>query len=299
MIDINFWGLPRHTNARNQLDWRNQAAAHADCYLKYREAAEFIIVSDVDDFLYPRQGSNIYTELQNMARSRPKIASFFYPRFESEIVTTKKFKDFNIAESLQSIRISDKRQTGKSIHRTSLVETVWLHWADLKKDDAPYHKLDPADNAFIHVRNWTFLEKYDDVRLLNNVVYGYRKHPYYPDLSAIITSNFIPILHKRFTARFSSKFEFHNVTSSEIYYDKINECYNEMLEKVADYYRYPFLKSLICPTPARCSIAAVPNVPCAVAMGTYKTIQLADDFFIDYLISKHKIDINQNGCIIN
>lgn len=144
--------------------------AHADCFLKYREAADFIIVSDVDDFLFPRQGSDIFTELEIMARTRPEMASFFYPRFESEIIAAKKFKDFNIAESLQSIRISDKRQTGKSIHRTSLVEAVWLHWADLKKNDAPYQKLDPADNAFIHVRNWTFLDKYDDVRLLNNVV---------------------------------------------------------------------------------------------------------------------------------
>uniref|UniRef100_A0AC35GNH1 Glycosyltransferase family 92 protein n=1 Tax=Panagrolaimus sp. PS1159 TaxID=55785 RepID=A0AC35GNH1_9BILA len=299
MIDINFWGLPRHPNARNQLDWRNQAAAHADCYLKYREAAEFIIISDVDDFLFPRQGSDIYTELEIMARTKPKMASFFYPRFESEIIAAKTFKNFNIAESLKSIRISDKRQTGKSIHRTALVETVWIHWADLKKNNAPYHKLDPADNAFIHVRNWTFLDKYDDVRLLNNVVYGYRKHPYYPDLTSIVPTNFIPFLEKRFNARFSSKYSLHNLTSSEIYYDKINECYDGMLEKVADFYRYPYFKSLICPTPARCSISAVPNLPCAVAQGIYKTIQLADNFFIDYLISRHKIDIIQNGCIIN
>uniref|UniRef100_A0A914Y8C5 Glycosyltransferase family 92 protein n=1 Tax=Panagrolaimus superbus TaxID=310955 RepID=A0A914Y8C5_9BILA len=63
LIDINLWSLPKHSEARIHLDWRNQAAAHTDCYLQYREAAQFIIISDIDDLLFPRKEFSFINEL--------------------------------------------------------------------------------------------------------------------------------------------------------------------------------------------------------------------------------------------
>uniref|UniRef100_A0A914E6I0 Glycosyltransferase family 92 protein n=1 Tax=Acrobeloides nanus TaxID=290746 RepID=A0A914E6I0_9BILA len=72
-----------------QLDWRNQATAHTDCLLKYREAADFIIVGDIDDILFPRLAKSYFEEFQLLTISNPYAVGFIYNRYNTEIFTTK------------------------------------------------------------------------------------------------------------------------------------------------------------------------------------------------------------------
>ncbi|KAH7721653.1 Protein F13G3.3 b [Aphelenchoides avenae] len=94
LVDIQTWanivlgdqGLDYNPN--EELEWRNQASAHTDCLLKYKQAAEFIIVADIDDILFPRLGSKYIGEFRRLAARAPTAASFSYNRYNADFVTS-------------------------------------------------------------------------------------------------------------------------------------------------------------------------------------------------------------------
>ncbi|KAI1714812.1 glycosyltransferase family 92 domain-containing protein [Ditylenchus destructor] len=70
-----------------ELDWRNQASSHTDCFLKYREAAEFIIFGDVDDVLLPKLGTTYMDEFRLLSSTHPTAAGFTYSRYNTQLQT--------------------------------------------------------------------------------------------------------------------------------------------------------------------------------------------------------------------
>lgn len=72
-----------------ELEWRNQAGAHTDCLLKYRESAEFIIVSDIDDVLIPKLGKTYIDEFRFLYERSPLAAGFIYNRYNTQFYSGK------------------------------------------------------------------------------------------------------------------------------------------------------------------------------------------------------------------
>jgi hypothetical protein len=52
--------------------------------LRIQEAADFVMFSDVDDFLVPKNGRSFVDELQELSRRHPLAAGFVYPRFNAD-----------------------------------------------------------------------------------------------------------------------------------------------------------------------------------------------------------------------
>ncbi|KAH7714661.1 Protein F59C6.8 [Aphelenchoides avenae] len=67
-----------------EMEWRNQASAHTDCLLNYKAAADFIIIGDIDDFLFPKLGNTYAQEFQRLHRLFPEGAGFTYARYNAD-----------------------------------------------------------------------------------------------------------------------------------------------------------------------------------------------------------------------
>uniref|UniRef100_A0A7E4ZVZ0 Glycosyltransferase family 92 protein n=1 Tax=Panagrellus redivivus TaxID=6233 RepID=A0A7E4ZVZ0_PANRE len=299
LVDVHYWTLPKHPEAKLQLDWRDQASAHADCYLKYRDAADFIIVSDIDDLLFPRYGPTLHSEFSQLTHNLPGVASFFYPRFDAEVLSETTFKKFHPATTLKHVRISNKASTGKSVHNTREVEVVWIHWADVKKGNATYYKLSPEDNMFVHVRNWTFGVDPNDFMQKS---LSKPRNRIFPTIQSIIP----PGLIRRMSEGFNETFEkwdnrkiMNRVKTTDYYYDAIDNCYNNMLNAVDIHNKNPEAQGVICPTPARCIIDRIPNVPCVVAHRTYKKVTLAPDWKFNNPVQDYSVRMERHGCILS
>lgn len=76
-------------NPNTELEWRSQATAHTDCFLYYKQAAEFIIISDIDDILFPKLGTDYLSEFRRLSNSLPYASSFNYNRYNTEVVSSK------------------------------------------------------------------------------------------------------------------------------------------------------------------------------------------------------------------
>uniref|UniRef100_A0A914ZH85 Glycosyltransferase family 92 protein n=1 Tax=Panagrolaimus superbus TaxID=310955 RepID=A0A914ZH85_9BILA len=142
----------------SELEWRNQAGAHTDCFLKYREAAEFIIVADIDDILFPRIGKNYIQEFRSLALQYPFAAGFTYNRYNTEVVASKSPMDFSLYKLIDSARIANEWEDGKSVIRPSRVQTAWIHWPSIYESGYHIVTVPEKRNFMVHLRNWTMVK---------------------------------------------------------------------------------------------------------------------------------------------
>jgi hypothetical protein len=54
----------------------------------FQQSAEFIIISDIDDILFPKLGGNYLEEFRRLASSYPLAAGFSYNRYNTEIISS-------------------------------------------------------------------------------------------------------------------------------------------------------------------------------------------------------------------
>uniref|UniRef100_A0A183CLV9 Glycosyltransferase family 92 protein n=1 Tax=Globodera pallida TaxID=36090 RepID=A0A183CLV9_GLOPA len=105
-FSIELDGPKRVENANLELDWRNQAAAHTDCLIKYGYAAEFLIVGDLDDILVPDHGTYYEEFVQNDFRRLKNSLAFLYTRFTVEIDSTRNPSKFLLFDALASAKVA-------------------------------------------------------------------------------------------------------------------------------------------------------------------------------------------------
>lgn len=127
-----------------------------DCFLKYREAADFILVHDVDDLIYLQQGSQFHPPLVQLWQEFPFTRSLNFSARTVEMESEAGFTKFSMLKSFNSMNVLPDSITGKSIYNTSLIESVWIHWTT-EYD----RRLKPVtwgeDKALlIHARNFNF-----------------------------------------------------------------------------------------------------------------------------------------------
>ncbi|TMS37485.1 hypothetical protein L596_004407 [Steinernema carpocapsae] len=138
-----------------ELDWRNQATAHSDCLLKYKEAAKFVIVSDIDDVLFPRIGDTYIEEFMKLSRDYPHAAGFMYDRYNTEVTTHLNPNKFSLSSLIDSSEIRDEWEDGKSVYNPERVFTAWIHWPGLTHQPGYKMQLVSSEqNIMVHMRKW-------------------------------------------------------------------------------------------------------------------------------------------------
>ncbi|KAL3105216.1 hypothetical protein niasHT_024110 [Heterodera trifolii] len=147
-------GLAQTINT-NQ-DWRNQISAHTDCLIKYGNAAEFLIIGDIDDVLVPNHGfyydEFIRNDLQN-------AAALLYDRFYVDTTTTRDPERFSLLNIVMSAKVDlQESHVSKYVVNTSLTESLWVHWPANTKPNTTLRTVPAMDGRMFHLRRWHFVE---------------------------------------------------------------------------------------------------------------------------------------------
>uniref|UniRef100_A0A7E4VSZ3 Glycosyltransferase family 92 protein n=1 Tax=Panagrellus redivivus TaxID=6233 RepID=A0A7E4VSZ3_PANRE len=287
-VDIEPWTIMEFGDTKHsvkdpnlELEWRNQAGAHTDCYLKYREAAEFIIISDIDDVLIPRHGSYLH-ELHSLVNQYPSAAAFTFGRYNTAIQSDIGPDHYSLQNLLDNARITmSQREDGKSVVRTSAVQTVWIHWPAIIKEGYKVVSVDEGFDFMVHLRNWTNTQPNVNSFTKDEI-----------SLHTVILSQNVSKLSyesARFISMYAKK-EFKALPDDSVYYKLIEKCYNEMFYSRA---RRPAQ----CPGPARCKLPTnLPGIGCAVAEVTTMHSPINDYAIVHFPQTEKKIVIHSDGC---
>uniref|UniRef100_A0A914PUX1 Glycosyltransferase family 92 protein n=1 Tax=Panagrolaimus davidi TaxID=227884 RepID=A0A914PUX1_9BILA len=268
LIDLGF-AHKRSTDPNKELDWRNQGAAHTDCFLKYRESADFIIISDIDDILFPQLGKKYIQEFRSLAYQNPFAAGFSYNRYNIEVATSKFSSKFSLSKLLNSVQVTDEWENGKSIVIPSKVETVWIHYPAIIKSGYSMVNL-----SFSNENQTSFKEFYD------------------PQISQIFHPKDVEtfVINAKIFIKQNAKNEFKALPSDIHYYPLMEKCYNEIF--------YSKKKNVdACPGPTRCRLPAyVSGFSCVIAKRKYTHHTISKTLKLHFPTNKNEFELSFNGC---
>ncbi|KAI6239639.1 protein of unknown function DUF23 domain-containing protein [Aphelenchoides fujianensis] len=196
-----------------ELEWRNQATAHTDCFLRYKQAAEFVIISDIDDILFPKIGTTYLDEFRRL-------------RYNTEVVASRDSADFSLAASLGSARIANEWEDGKYVVKPQHVETVWLHWPGLMQLGYRMYAVDEDVNIMVHLRNWSIV----DFNTGDPPSSQRSFHLFKYQLRDIVRPEVIETIDRNFRrfVRLYARAEFERLPRDIRYYPLIERCYNRI-----------------------------------------------------------------------
>ena len=301
LIDLHNWWLPDIDEfpAKLQLSTRDQVGALNDCFMNYREAADFIIVHDVDDLIFLSSGRDFFSEFSQLWRLRPGTAYFQYPSYATVGKAEKQLSDFSMQKTLKSLIIGNYPWDGKSVYNTSLVETIWIHWTDFFAENLSGYKMSPEEGIVVHARHWSFdrekspselmKETFDTPHKQNRVD---QPNSYYPKITNLLSSAAISEIDFNFEMRMlsvkSNQTLSSSLTSNDLYYKLADECVSQIggitFRKVG------------CRTNYACVIPPFFGVTCVQTKQVLKKTSF-DDYFIVYAPTGNTQTVfNHNGC---
>ncbi|CAD5219016.1 unnamed protein product [Bursaphelenchus okinawaensis] len=294
IIKINTWNMIRLDPNKErklgydpnaELEWRNQATAHTDCFLNYKQAAEFIIISDIDDILFPKLGETYLEEFRRLAVTFPLGAGFSYSRYNTELIASKSPQDYSLSSLINSAKIANEWEDGKYVVRPKFIETVWLHWPGIMDSNYKMYAVDEEINIMVHMRNWSIVEKSSPLKPAKNFdLFKYQiSDVIQPQMTHDLERNF-----RRFLRLYAHK-EFERLPNEVRYYPLIEECYNRIF-----YGRSKRPES--CPGPLRCDLPKVEGLRCSIARKVYEHDSMNTKVKIHFAQDGGDFVISYNGC---
>uniref|UniRef100_A0A7E4UMX5 Glycosyltransferase family 92 protein n=1 Tax=Panagrellus redivivus TaxID=6233 RepID=A0A7E4UMX5_PANRE len=238
-------------NPAQATEARHQVMALQDCYFRYRESAEFIMISDPDDLFLPHKGDNLYDEFSYWKNMAPTASAWTFSRNFSYIATTSRLETFSVADTLNSIYLTERSEVGKSVYNPKYAETPWIHWPGL--NNTPTFVVPYGESYGVHLK------------------YNYDE----PPMKTNYTKNIAKVVD---VTRFENHtFIDYNIAKATItdladpsleYAEWITVCRN----RIHRLYQIPVLMTYpkMCTTVTSCSLPDR-NVNCTVAVRSYKT----------------------------
>ncbi|KAH7722736.1 Protein F59C6.8 [Aphelenchoides avenae] len=243
------YGIPYDPHL--EMDWRNQAGAHTDCLINFKNAADFIMFHDVDEILFPRFRNNYLDEFLYFAQQSPNASGFLFPRYNTVFSTSASPDGFSLGRLLSSSLILDEWATQKTVARPSRIETMWLHWPGFNVGAWKTTTISEDENFMVHLRKWKDVDKITGRRpaFLAKIHKPQSEAPFKHQLSSLLSADTIATLDANFTEflRTYASEEFHDLPTEVHYYSMFEDCY-----------RYMFYDRIVpadfCPSPLRCNI---------------------------------------------
>ncbi|EFO99866.1 hypothetical protein CRE_18772 [Caenorhabditis remanei] len=150
-VTIDYWmrmKFERNLNStepNSNVEWRNQAGAHTDCLLQYKEAASFVTFFDLDDILIPRRFNTYFDEFSSFFFLNPEIATLQYPKREMMLHNKPNMSDMNFQEIFGHSWFVNREDAGKIVARPSSLNSMWIH----RSFNVPDKKLHLVKNNFL------------------------------------------------------------------------------------------------------------------------------------------------------
>uniref|UniRef100_A0A0K0EG59 Glycosyltransferase family 92 protein n=2 Tax=Strongyloides stercoralis TaxID=6248 RepID=A0A0K0EG59_STRER len=276
-------------DVNHELDWRNQASAHTDCFLKYKNAAEFIMVGDIDDVLFPRMGSNYYDEFTYFSKIYPSAAGFIYDRYNTEVTANKNVENFKMNNLLTSSIVLNEWEDGKYVVNTSRVDTAWLHWPGRIKFGYHMQLIPNEKNVMLHFRKWKIKEVINGTETFIEKGNKSQSSLFKTQIFDVIDERLIDKIERNWRKNFNTMSELKNLPKTMHYYSKIAKCYNRI------FYSIDKTPSL-CPGPIRCEIPEIAGLQCMVARNKLFNIHYTKNNIVFHYVNKILLEKRNNGC---
>ncbi|CAO4378286.1 unnamed protein product [Caenorhabditis nigoni] len=120
------------------VELRNQAAAHTDCILMYKEAVSFVGILDMDDILIPNNANSYYEEFEREYGGSWFISALQYGKADFETIKVASLEDQSITAIVKNARRLPTKDQGKSFVRPERFNSSWSHYSR-NSDDKPMY----------------------------------------------------------------------------------------------------------------------------------------------------------------
>ena len=156
LIELRFWTIPDipELHTLGEIWNRDQIGTLNDCFLRYREAADFIIVHDPDELMMFRGGPKLNNVINSLYTDQ--VAYVYLHGYRTFIHSAKTMATFDYASTVKSSKISTDRGGGKSIYRPAIIEDMDVHKTFHYRSSGSILELDPEQGIVGHLRNWEF-----------------------------------------------------------------------------------------------------------------------------------------------
>lgn len=111
------------------VELRNQAGAHTDCLLKYKESASFIGSLDMDDILIPNNANSYYEEFEREYAGSQFISALHYDKYDYKTIKVSELRSQSLSAIVKNAERLSTKDTGKSFVRPERFNSTWSHWS--------------------------------------------------------------------------------------------------------------------------------------------------------------------------
>ncbi|CTQ86784.1 Glycosyltransferase family 92 protein [Caenorhabditis elegans] len=256
------------------VELRNQAAAHTDCILMYKEAVSFIGVIDMDDILIPTNANSYYEEFEREYAGSWEISALQYQKFDFRTIKSAKLEAQSISEIVKNARRLPTKDQGKCFFRPERFNSSWSHYSRNSDNHAIYLTQDQEHrihwrrkvgqaNGIFHMKKMTMVN-------LEHVPEG--AIPVNPgdNITELISEQHLKEINEDMK-RMLTRPEIANLSSilpnDDFYMNIVFQCYNESFYHIRD---TNFLyNDVTCVNAFNCELPQRENIPCIHSDATY------------------------------
>ncbi|CAL2044225.1 unnamed protein product [Caenorhabditis brenneri] len=152
------------------VELRNQAAAHTDCLLMYKEAVSFVGILDMDDILIPTAANSYYEEFEREYAGSWEISALHYDKFDYQTIKVAELEEQSISAIVKNARRLKTKDAGKSFLRPERFNSTWSHYSrnsdgkpiyltpDPNQEPIFWHRRLVKTNGIFHLKKMFYIE---------------------------------------------------------------------------------------------------------------------------------------------
>uniref|UniRef100_A0A1I7TX10 Glycosyltransferase family 92 protein n=2 Tax=Caenorhabditis tropicalis TaxID=1561998 RepID=A0A1I7TX10_9PELO len=259
------------------VELRNQAAAHTDCLLMYKESASFVGILDMDDILIPMNADSYYEEFEREYAGNWLISALHYDKYDYKTIKISDIKSQSLSAIVKNAERLSTKDTGKSFLRPERFNSTWSHWSRAAEKQSIYFdengkKLEKPllrklktikNNGIFHLKNMYLKEENE---LKNEGI------PLNP------TDNVTQIINEKHLKEIDSDIKrmlslpqitqlADSLPKEEFYMPIIFDCYNQSFYHIRDMNQ--MRPDILCVNAYSCDLPQREDLPCIHSDATY------------------------------
>ncbi|CAL2046451.1 unnamed protein product [Caenorhabditis brenneri] len=256
---VNFpYILPQYADPFVGIEFQNQAAAHTDCLLQYKEAAEFVTFVDMDDILIPRLAPTYVEEFHKIIANKKRVAYIVFRQENYKVNVAIDGSKFSIDSTLRSLTHQKwSEKNGKLVANPQFINFTWIYPTPTYLNGMNY--FETSDNYFIHLKNIKWTNSISTNPIQN-----------YPNTTEPLISNVdideLEVDYQRMIDEFEIDLIFPDFPRKLFYFNSVTKCLKNNYYNYLNSGSYGYLR---CPGPQMCEFPKYRDVKCVHVNATH------------------------------